>query len=330
MRSKPRSRRASDVMGDAVASASVSMVAEALPGAPHMGRSRLLLLFVLYVLAVMVIGGLLAWPVWRLLGPGVAFHKLVARLAELLAIAGMWPLLRAGGSAGRDAWGYASGAGVPGELARGAVLGVASLVLIALALLALGARVPVPGAVTAGHIARLAAAGALSGVAVALIEESWFRGAMHTFFRRGLALLPAVFAGSLVFGLLHFARADHPITAGDVHWWSGLWVMSRLFGRLGGPAVADSLPALVSAGVVLALCRELTGRIWLGVGVHAGWVAAIRVTHGLTDTVGGGTRTLLAGHYDGVVGWLACGVFVLMSVLLWHRLSTAHPARERA
>lgn len=286
--------------------------------------------FLLYLVAVALLGSLLAWPLYLALAaaglPGVGFAAVLHRTLEALAVLGLWPLLRVHGLRGRGAWGYA---GPPRafavELGAGLALGAATLGVLGAALLLLGVRHWSPGAVwTPAGFARVLAGGLLSGLAVALVEETWFRGGMLSALRRAAGARPAVAITALLFGAVHFL-APAPPPAQALHWSSGPAAVLGGLRELASGGHGDALAALVAAGVLLGVMRLHHGGIARCIGMHAGWVVVIRLLREASDIDPAASWSGLVSGYDGVIGWLGAVWFGLLA-LAYHRLHGAPAA----
>lgn len=291
--------------------------------------------FVVYVAGVFLAGALLAYPLFLALQAagvtGIPFQKLTLRCLELCALLGLWPLLRFLGLRGRRHWGYGSSPGrFAGEVLVGLAIGAASLAVVAAVLLSLEVRTLKPGLeVSTTVVLTFALKGLISGLAVAVLEETWFRGALHSAVEGVAGAVWAVAATALLYGLVHFVRPDVVVPADQVGWSSGFTVIAGAFDRLGSPGIVDSLLALVAAGVLLSVLRLRSGRIALCIGVHAGWVMIIRVVRKLSVDDTDAAWSVLTGHYDGVIGYLAATVFSLGAVLAWTARRRARLSPER-
>ena len=290
--------------------------------------------FVVYTLLVALAGALIAWPIWKLLGLfGLAtesFHKLVLRAVQLVALVGVWPLSRLLGGSPREDFALRLGSGFRRELGNGLLMGIAGMLVLAVALLALGVRVPDESAdLSATRTMALLVLVPVGALLIALIEETWFRGGLHGVARRHIGVPGAVLLGCSLFALVHYARADIPIEPGDVRWWSGIEVMRHAFDRLWlRDRVFDSLVALFLLGVMLVALRERSGRLALSIGVHAGSVMVIRVLREYTVVDAEAAGAWLVGTYDGVIGWLGAlwmGVLIVV-IVRSRRLPGAVPA----
>ena len=127
---------------------------------------------------------------------------------------------------------------------------------------------------------------ALSGLVVAVIEETLTRGILFRPLIRAWGVWPATLVSSLLFAAAHFIHGD-PATVNA----QGLFPASfkLLASSLGGiPDASHFLLRFVNLallGVVLCSFAARTGTIWLGVGAHAAWVWVMKVNGFLCDTV---------------------------------------------
>ncbi len=124
---------------------------------------------------------------------------------------------------------------------------------------------------------RVLGAALLSGVLIALLEETVFRGLLLRVFGQAMRPWAAVVASALFFAMVHFKAVPWP-EGQPVEWWSGL---SVAWGILVAP-VTEMQPLkflnLLAAGVVLNLVFIRWRSLWPCIGLHAGWVF-YRVIH---------------------------------------------------
>ena len=278
--------------------------------------------FALYVAAAFLVPAVLAWPLHAglaAMGMTFPFERLVFRLMELCALVGLWPLLAVLGRRGAAAWGF----GAPRfwrSLLFGLAAGTAMMAAPVAVLVAAGVRVPDP-AVTIGldTVARWAPLMLAAALAVALVEEVWFRGALFTALRNaGSAAAAGV--TSLLYALVHFIRPDSQVPPGSERWRSGLEAVAGSFDRLGSIAIWDSFLALCIAGAFLAWRRIETGGVAECIGIHAGWVIVISVAKQATVLDPGAAGALLVGGYDGVIGLLVA-MWLVAVMLSWRTVA---------
>jgi len=271
---------------------------------------RAFALFIALMAAAVVVGALLAYPAYSLaheLGADWPFHRVANRLAMLALLVGLLWMLRRLKLANRAALGYAAPRRQFLSLAaRALAIGAVLMAPVIAMLLMLDLRDPNAG-LTNAAIVTVALKGVVGGVVVAFIEETFFRGAMHSAIERESGAAPAVALTALVYACVHFlnrVRIPHE----SVDWGSGFDLMARTFSAFGDPLrIADSFLALFAVGVLLGLVRLRYGHIAACVGLHAGWVWIITITRELTTRASDASASFLVGSYDGVIGYLVLG-----------------------
>lgn len=288
---------------------------------------------VLYAAGVLLVAGALSVPLLGLLPADAAaslgLNRMAYRLAELLALVGLFPLLGLTGGVSAAAWGYAA---VPfprwvGEVAVGLAAGVATLGLFVGVLLATGLRVPRPDLdVDAAWLAGLVASAAGSALLISLVEETWFRGGLHTLCARLVRPFTAVLVCSAIYAVLHFFRPPELPEGAVPTPLDGLRLLGLAPARLAEPGVVGPLLTLFAVGVVLGLVRERTGRIAICIGLHAGWVIVIKVTKDLTFLTTDRSLLRLVDGYDGVIGWAALPWFAGLAFAYARLAAPARPA----
>lgn len=277
--------------------------------------------FFLMLLAIaLLLSAALTYPAWLLVSfvSVVPIHRVMDRLAMLFALAGLIALTRRLGLADRDAMGY----GLPRrlfliELFTGWLIGFALMVPLVGLLLGLDIRELRSGGITS--VLHALPTALLSGLAVGLIEETFFRGALFTAVQRQSGTAAAVIAPSLLYAAVHFLGGKLSLVGHQVAWGDGFVVLSRLLERYSNPlALADSFAALFALGSFLALVRARTGGIAATIGLHAAGVTTIAMLRDQTQIEPTSDYSYLVGSYDGVIGWGATVWFILIvAVLLW-------------
>jgi membrane protease YdiL (CAAX protease family) len=269
------------------------------------------------LLAAALAAAALAYPVFELTSRVASwpFHRVAARLAMLAAAAGLYWLCRRLGIATKRGLGY----GLPRRrffmvCAVWGALGIVTGGLGAGFLLAAHLRTPTHAAASTLHLLLVALS---SGIAVALIEETVMRGAMHTAIARESGELAAALLTAPLFAVLHFFARAH-IPADQVHWMSGFDLLARSFAPLGSPAlVLDAFLAWLAVGLLLSLTRVLTGNIAVSIGLHAGWVVVLRVLMDATAPGRGVAFSSWVGAFDGLLGYWILPWSAGIALALW-------------
>ena len=165
------------------------------------------------------------------------------------------------------------------------------------------------------NIISLVATALVSGLVIALLEETLFRGAMLSAIRKQSSIIFALVVTSIIYALIHFIEPNSEIASNELQWTSGLHLLKDAFLPFTQfTNIFDSFIALFLAGILLSLVRINTNRIALCMGIHAGWVIAIKVFKRVTDTNVNSDFAFLTGSYDKVIGYLAAICIALFIV----------------
>jgi uncharacterized protein len=274
----------------------------------------------LFLVAFAVVA-VFAYPAWLLLHPhfDFPFHRIGERIGMIGLLVGFLLVARRLGLADRKSLGY----GAPRreflrEWGLGLVLGVVTMLGIVGIMAALGLLEWRSDAVFgAAALAKLVGARLLSGLAVALIEETFIRGAMFTAIQRESGTRTAVILTSILFAASHFFGKIR-IPADQVTAWGGVDLLAGTLHAFSDPlGIADAFLCLAAVGVVLAIVRAITGNIAASLGLHAGWVWVMLVAHELTKADDASSLRPLLSQFDGFVGWLVLLWTIPMGVGLW-------------
>ncbi len=281
---------------------------------------RALTWFLAAIVGTLVLAALAAWPVYQFahaLQPDWQFHKVVSRLWQLLMLAGIAIAVWRLGLRGRADWGY----GLPRaaflrQAGAGLALGVATMLPIALVIVALGIRNPRPGFDAAMLLSGIAA-GALTGLVVALVEETFFRGLMFRAVLRDSGPATAVWTTAILYSAIHFfARVKIPHA--EVAWDSGITLLGSALARFADPVpIADAFITLAIVGLLLGLVRHWTGSIAAGIGLHMGWVCVIKATSTVTRHDEAARWSFLVSDFDAFTGWLVAGWSCAILLMLY-------------
>ncbi|MFN0069645.1 MAG: type II CAAX prenyl endopeptidase Rce1 family protein [Limisphaerales bacterium] len=300
---------------------------------------RAFLVILAYLLFVFIGGALVApwvyhaaralaglWP--PLAGIADApFHRYVNRCLLVLALAGLWPLLRRLGVRRWRDLGWTL-AGTPGrDLTRGLLVSWLGLALVAAAALAMGARVWRADRDTA-DIAGYLLKSVLAALVVATLEETLFRGGLFRALRREWSFAGAAAVSAAIYSWVHFF--ERPPRPESVDAWTGLVTLVRMLRGFTQPEMlVPGWLTLFVVGWVLARAVELRGSLWLALGLHAGWIFWIKSFGFWTAAkVPEAARWLGSNRlYD---GWLALLVIVLTGWLIGRLGKNPAPASRPA
>jgi membrane protease YdiL (CAAX protease family) len=273
------------------------------------------------ILLAGLIGALIAYPAFQLTSifANFAFHRVAGRIAMLLLVLELVWLCRHLNLTTKRDLGY----GLPWRrflqvsLLWGAI-GAATAAVGAVFLLATHLRVMNSSFTPTGlNFLRIFAIGLASGIAVALLEETVMRGAMHTAIERESGPWTAALLTAPLFAVLHFsAKARIPLE--ELGWGSGFDLLARSFAPLGHPAlVFDSFLSWLLVGLILSLTRVLTGNIAVAIGLHAGWVLVLRMLQEGTGSGDAPGYSIWVGRFDGLLGLWLLPWGVSIAAALW-------------
>jgi membrane protease YdiL (CAAX protease family) len=283
---------------------------------------RSFLAMVVFLAAALVVASALAYPAWVLVGfvSEQPIHRVMHRIAMLVAFIGLIFIFKRWRVANKAALGY----GLPNaqffrQLAIGLVAGAAVMVPLLLTLFGLDVRALKPDIDwSVGTVAGLLASGLLSGLVVALIEETFFRGALFTAVERESGRTLAIVLPSLLYAAVHFLGGRLRLPREEVEWSTGFAVLGKLLEKYAAPLeLADSFLALFAVGVLLAAVRARTGAIAACIGLHAAWVCTIQSVRQISYVEETAPARWIVGSYDGVIGWAALGWIALFLVAFW-------------
>ena len=274
-----------------------------------------------------------AWPLYELVTPAIdaPFHRVASRTGMLILLIGFIVVARRLALSDRASLGY----GLPrarffAEAGIGLALGVATMLPIVAIMIALDLRVLRDGVtLDLATFANLAIKGLTSGIAVALIEETFLRGAMHSGIQRESGARLAVLLTALVYSATHFI-GKYRIPADQVGPGSGLELLAGSLAKFADPmAMADAFLCLFAVGVLLGMVRALTGNIAACIGLHAGWVWVITFVRETSLRDESSPLAFLLSTFDGMVGWLVLGWTLVIGAALWWFYRRRHAPASR-
>ncbi|MEM9281894.1 MAG: type II CAAX endopeptidase family protein [Verrucomicrobiota bacterium] len=121
-----------------------------------------------------------------------------------------------------------------------------------------------------------------TAAAVGFLEEFVFRGALYAILSKVLKPRALFFVVAFLFAILHFFNPPSGLNVEHVTAGSGFWFIGRIFQHFFSQFgdlyfLLSEFAVLFAIGLVLGYTRERTGSLWLGIGLHAGWVFGVKV-----------------------------------------------------
>jgi hypothetical protein len=288
---------------------------------------------VIYIAVVFIGGALLAPWLYRFAQmfaqtfPQAAhapFHRFLDRSFLILALAGVWPMLRSLGAASWRDIGLVPPYGQWNKFFGGLLLGFFSLVSVSVVAIGSGGR-GMAQDLTAHKVVGLVFSAIGTAAVVATLEEILFRGGIFGGLRRVLYWPFALLISSVIYALVHFLQSAE--STGPVGWYSGLALLPlMLSGFTDIHAILPGFFSLALAGVLLGLAYQRTGNLYFSIGLHAGWIFCLKIYGQITVQTpsaavwfwGGGKMT---------DGWLA--FFALAATLVVFKFLPLDQRRPR-
>jgi membrane protease YdiL (CAAX protease family) len=268
---------------------------------------------------------ILGYPAWLIMAPWLdhpKFHRIASRVGMLLLTIGFIIVVRRLKMADRQSLGF----GLPmrefiAQVFKALIFGIVLMMPALITMLVLDMRHLVGEPMNALQWARLAVGAVLTGLTVALIEETFLRGAMQFAITRESGARLAIVLTSLVYAATHFI-GRYRVKAADVHAGSGFDMLAYALSDFARPLhFVDAFLCLVAVGVLLGMARAYTGNIAACIGLHAGWVAVIYVVNEASKREAGSPLSWMLSDVNGFLGWmvLAWTLVIGAAVSLWYR-----------
>lgn len=126
-----------------------------------------------------------------------------------------------------------------------------------------------------------------TALVVSVLEEVLFRGVFFRVLREQWSFLWAAILSSFVYAFVHFIEPDRSFVFPGWSWNMGLSYLGHVLGRIFDPAILPALLCLTAVGVVLSLAVERSRSIASAIGLHAGWILAMKFAGYATDMAPG-------------------------------------------
>ena len=282
---------------------------------------QILLLFVFIILAF-ICGAVLSFPLYKLLQifADIPFHKITSQLSSLCGLAFIFLYLHFNNILNKTTAGFnLAQVSIKREIFTGMAMGMMIILVLVVVLLILGIHQPEPELhFSLNTIYLVLIKAILSGVMVALFEETLYRGALLGGLSRTTNVLAAIFISSAIYSAVHFIKFPRVPDGTDINWLTGFVILSDSFHRFTDPAIVDSFLALFAFGVLLALVRLNRGNIIQCMGIHAGVVIAIKIIRESTDYAPGNNFEFLVNRHDHLLGYLAL-VWLAIIIVIYYR-----------
>lgn len=262
-------------------------------------------------------GALLAWPLYQLAAQfsDPEFSSIAKIATQLCGLAVSLLYLKYTDRLSCETLGLKSVNGYAAPLSAGFIAGLLLFGGLALLLFLFGLY-GLHGSreLSLAVIMKLLLGALLTGLAVALFEETVFRGALLQGLRKQAGMNRALVTVSLVYAAVHFIDYAEPAAGETVGWLTAPQMFVSAYTPMFSLQTLDALLALFVLGLLLGLIRLKTGNLIQCIGVHAGIVAGVKLFRFFAEYRPDNSFAWLVSPYDLRLGWLAT---------LWLLLATA-------
>lgn len=157
-----------------------------------------------------------------------------------------------------------------------------------------------------------------TGLAVGFLEEFVFRGALHAVMSKVLKPMALWLGIAGFFAIAHFLKPPPGVVFDEVTAMSGFRMLGLIFQQWGDLYfVAAEFAVLFAIGLVLGWTRIRTGSLWIGIGLHAGWVFGVKTLSPYTER-NFSKAEMMPWLGDNLrVGVVSCLVVLLTWLIVW-------------
>jgi uncharacterized protein len=270
---------------------------------------------VLFLMITAILSALIAYPIFLFSGAEdiSLLRSLISRIGQGLLLLGIYPLFKSLSLQFKDL-GYRRHEGL--SLPRGFGLGALMLGLHVAILLSLQIRLPTGNPPSFDGLALLFLQSLATGLGVALLEETLFRGALLAIILRLTGPIFAVTISAFFYAGLHFIGTKWTTDLSNVGWDTPFRIAFDGFSHV-TTAPFDAFMALFVAGLFLGTLRLLRPEgLFLCLGIHAGWVFVIKISKVLSYPNAHSPLVGWISAYDYVIGSFSCLWLSLLLALL--------------
>ena len=150
------------------------------------------------------------------------------------------------------------------------------------------------------------------GLAVGLIEETIFRGAIFSGLQKGAGIFSAIMLSGLLYAAVHFLHHDELAINLQTQGLYSLVIYSQLLAGFISFDMIDYFLTLLALGILLSLIRLRHDNIAACIGVHAGIVMVIKMGKKITDYVADNRYDYLVSEPGHTLGYLAFSWLLLL------------------
>ncbi len=270
---------------------------------------RPVLVFLLFFIAALFAGALLAYPLYLITGlfTDASFSSVIMKSTQLCGLVFSLLYLKYSDQLCLEHIGLkADRQQLTHQMRSGFIGGLLLFSGLALALFAFGLYgFNSNRDLGVGAIVKLILGAILTGLAVALFEETVFRGALLQGLRKQAGMNQAVLTISLLYAATHFINYTEPADPAAIGWLTAVQLFIPAYAGIFSLQTVDALLALFVLGLLFAFVRIRTRNLFQCIGLHAGVVAGVKLFRYFAEYRPDNLHSYLVSTYDYRLGWLA-------------------------
>jgi membrane protease YdiL (CAAX protease family) len=160
-------------------------------------------------------------------------------------------------------------------------------------------------------LTRLAIGAIVTGLAVAVFEETVFRGALQQGLMKKSNTATAIITISIIYAAVHFIDYREPAS---LDWLTAPTQFMSAYSHLINVETLDAFLSLFVLGLLLGLIRLRTRHIIQCIGLHAGIVAGVKAFRFFLEYNPDNGFNFLISSYDNRLGYLALGLLGVTTI----------------
>lgn len=295
---------------------------------------RTALVFITIFVSALFFGALFAYPAYMGINTfhEMSFHKVISRTTVLSGLFFSLAYVRIYGLFNLQALGLVAGTHSKRKLfILGFASGVVILTMLDSVLLSLGIYVIDPDvAMTVSYLTTILLKSIITGILVATIEETIFRGALFAGLRNQANAAIAIFVTSFMYAAVHFIKYRALPDGTVIGWFTGTEIFPAALFRFSNPITIDSFITLFILGCLFAAVRVRSRSLLACIGLHAGIVASLKFFNYLTNYTAGSPFDYLVNKIDHQFGYLASTILLLALFVFYLYSRTDETDRGKA
>jgi membrane protease YdiL (CAAX protease family) len=151
-----------------------------------------------------------------------------------------------------------------------------------------------------------------------VLEELFFRWGLMGLILRTTRPFKALLFVTFVYALVHFLKPPGKLEMPDITWSTGFWMVGQIFAQFGNPVfIMAEFATLFTIGWILGYVRLKTSSLWMGIGLHAGWVFGLKVFSPITRKKMALADMLPWAGQDLKIGIIPMVVVMLTGIVVW-------------